>query len=156
MENNLSQERLEELLDQAVREVTEQTAGVRLCRSGEPPDGDLCTVYISFHKGFHSSLSLCADAALLSRMAQNAMYTDTVSPQDLEDFSKEYFNILCGKIAALLFQATQVAARFSVPSFHRGRYVPEDRLCQFVLTYSGGERQSAQLTHHIPRTQAAP
>ena len=47
MENNLSQERLEELLDQAVREVTEQTAGVRLCRSGEPLDGDLCTVYIT-------------------------------------------------------------------------------------------------------------
>ena len=151
MDTAMTQKELEEMLDRAVREVTEQAAGVQLYQSGDTLGEDLCTVHISFNKGFHTSLSLCADTALLSRMARNTMGEQPLTDQDLEDFGKEYFNILCGKIAAYLFRTTQVAARFSVPDFYHGRYMPKDYRMQFVLTYSDAQQEGAQLIHHIPR-----
>ena len=151
MNTAMSQQELERMLDQAVREVTEQTAGVRLHQSGEALGGEVCTVHISFHKGFHTSLTLCAETELLAQMARNTIGLKDLNSQDLEDFSKEYFNILCGKIAAYLFRTTQVAARFSVPDFYHGRYMPKDYRMQFVLTYSDAQQEGAQLIHHIPR-----
>ena len=152
MNTAMTQEELEKMLDNAVREVTSQAAGVQLHPSGTPLSEDLCTVLISFEKGFHTSLSLYADTALLSRMARN-VFGDGLSPQDLEDFGKEYFNILCGKIAAYLFQTTKVAARFGTPTFYHGRYTPENHQMQFALTYADDQLEGAQLSHHVPRPQ---
>ena len=151
MDTAMTQKELEEMLDQAVREVTEQAAGVRLCRNGSSLGEDLCTVHITFNKGFHTSLSLCADTALLARMARNALGEENLTSRDLEDFGKEYFNILCGKIAAVLFRNTKVPARFSVPSFYHGRYTPEDYRTQFMLTYADEHQEGAQLLHHVPQ-----
>lgn len=151
MNTAMSQQELEQVLDQAVREVTEETAGVKLYQSGAPMSKDLCTVHISFQKGFHTSLTLCAETELLAHMARNTIGLEELSDQDLEDFSKEYFNILCGKIAAILFRATKVPARFSVPSFYRGCYVPEKHRAQMVLTYCDDQKKGAKLTHHVPQ-----
>lgn len=149
MNTAMAQKDLEEMLDRAVREVTKQTAGVQFCCDAGELGEDLCTVHISFNKGFHTSLSLCADTALLVRMAHNFL-EEAPTEQDLEDFCKEYFNVLCGKIAAALFRHTEIPARFSVPKFYRGRYAPEDHRKQFVLTYVDENRHSAHLTHYVP------
>ena len=61
MNTVLTKERLEQILDQALQDVTEQTAGVRLNQGDQPPGEDLCTVHITFDKGFSTSLTLCAD-----------------------------------------------------------------------------------------------
>lgn len=153
MNTAMSQQELAKLLDEAVREVTEQTAGVQLFPSGETPGENLCTVHITFSKGFHTSLSLCADIELLSRMARNALQEEDLTQQDLEDFCKEYFNILCGKIAAILFRTTKVPARFSIPTFYHGRYTPQNQQTQFMLTYADEQKESAQLMHHVPQPQ---
>ncbi len=150
MNTALSQDRLEALLDQAVQEVTELSTGVCLHQDDPVPGGDLCTISISFQKGFHTTLTFCADTALLLRMTQNAFYTDAVTFRDMEDFSKEYFNVLCGRIAALLYETTRTAARFSVPAFYRGQYDPQAHQIQFALNYTDGQQHSAQLIHHIP------
>ncbi len=138
------------MLDQAVRQVTEETASVRLFPSGETLSEDVCTVHITFNKGFSTSLTLCADTKLLLRMARNAFGED-FNAEDLEDFSKEYFNVLCGKIAVYLKKTTNIAARFSVPEFYRGRYAPKDHQRQFVLTYSDDQNKGAQLGHYVPQ-----
>ena len=153
MNTAMSREELEVMLDQAVREVTEQAAGVQLFPSGEQLGKDLCTVHITFSKGFHTSLTLCADTALLDRLARNALGEESLTQQDVEDFGKEYFNILCGKIAAVLFRNTKVPARFSVPAFYHGRYIPEDHRTQFMLTYADEHQEGAQLIHHVPSSQ---
>ena len=151
MNTAMPQQELEQMLDQAVREVTEQTAGVRLHQSGTALGGDVCTVHISFHKGFHTSLTLCAETELLAQMARNTIGLEELNDQDLEDFSKEYFNVLCGKIAVYLKKTTNIAARFSVPEFYRGRYAPKDHQRQFVLTYSDDQNKGAQLGHYVPQ-----
>lgn len=151
MNTALAKEELAQILDQAVQDVTERTAGVRLRQREQSPGEDLCTVQVTFDKGFRTSLTLCADTGLLYRMACNSFHEESVSPEDLEEFSKEYFNVLCGRIAGAMFRATQVPAHFGPPVFYHGRYEPEGREIQFVLTYCdehcGG---GAQLIHHVP------
>lgn len=149
MNTAMTKEELAKVLDQAVQDVTERTAGVRLYQGGQPSGEDLCTVQITFDKGFHTSLILCADTGLLYRMARNSFQEESISFEDLEEFSKEYFNVLCGRIAGAMFQATQVPARFEPPVFYKGRYEPEGEV-QFVLTYSDEYNGGAQLIHHVP------
>ena len=150
MNTAMTMEQLEQVLDQALQDVTERTAGVRLNQGDQPLGEDLCTVHITFDRGFNTSLTLCADTSLLSRMARNSFHEDEVTPDDLEEFSKEYLNVLCGKIAGAMFQATQVSAHFGQPVFYHGRYEPEGQEAQFVLTYSDELREGAQLIHHVP------
>lgn len=149
MNTAMSQKELEDLLDKAVRAVTEQSIGIQLYQGENSLGNDVCTVLVSFNKGFNTSLTLCADTTLLSRMARN-VFGEGFDEQDLEDFSKEYFNVLCGKIAGFLKETTQIAARFSVPIFFRGPYIPEDYKTQFVLTYSDDQHKGVQLIHHVP------
>ena len=150
MDTAMNQEELEEMLDKAVLEVTEKTGGVQLHHDSTPPSGELCTVHITFKKGFHSSLTLCADSSMLARMTSAVVGQERISAQDLEDFSKEYFNVLCGKLTSLLYQATKVPARFSIPAFYKGRFTPEGQHEQFAITYSDDHQEGIQLTHHIP------
>lgn len=92
MNTAMAKEELEKILDQAVQDVTERTAGVRLHQDDQSPGEDLCTVQITFDKGFHTCLTLCADTGLLYRMACNSFHEESVTSEDLEEFSKEYFN----------------------------------------------------------------
>lgn len=151
MDTAIPEKRLREGLDQLIREVTEESAGILLVPGEAAPGDDICTVHIGFRKGFHSSLSLRADTALLTCLAQSMLGVEQVTPQDLEDVAKEYFNVLCGHIAAALYRATRVAARFSVPAFYRGSYSPEGHKEQFVLNYTSGQKGTAQLVHHVPK-----
>lgn len=86
-------------------------------------------------------------------MARNSFQEASVTPEDLEEFSKEYFNVLCGKVAGAMFQATRIPAHFGPPSFCHGRYEPEDKEAQFILTYADEQREGSQLIHHVPRSQ---
>lgn len=152
MNTAMTKEELAGILDQAVQDVTERTAGVRLQQGNQSPGEDLCTVQITFDRGFRTSLTLCADTELLCRMACNSFHEESVSPEDLEEFSKEYFNVLCGRIAGAMYQATKIPAHFDPPEFYHGRYEPEGREVQFVLTYSDDCSGGAQLIHHVPRS----
>nr|WP_325182186.1 hypothetical protein [uncultured Oscillibacter sp.] len=150
MNTAATKQELERILDQALQDVTERTAGVRLHQGNQPLGEDLCTVHITFDKGFGTSLTLCADTSLLARMARNSFHEEAVTPEDVEEFSKEYFNVLCGKIVGAMFQATQVPAHFGAPVFYHGRYEPEGQEAQFILTYADEQREGAQLIHHVP------
>ena len=153
MNTAITKEELAQILDQALQEVTEYTAGVRLRQGEQPPGEDLCTVHITFDKGFSTSLTLCADKSLLARMARNSFHEDEVTPEDLEKFSKEYLNVLCGKVTGAMYRATQIPAHFGQPVFYQGRYEPEGQEVQFILTYSDEHSEGAQLIHHVPSSQ---
>ena len=150
MNTVMTKEELARILDQALQDITEQTAGVRLHQGGQPLGEDLCTVHLTLDTGFSTSLTLCADTSLLARMASNSVHEEAVTPEDLEEFSKEYFNVLCGKVTGAMFQATQIPAHFGQPVFYRGRYEPEEQEVQFILTYSDEHSEGAQLIHHVP------
>lgn len=150
MNTAMSEERLRELLDRTTREVTQRCAGIQLVEGGNGPEGEIWTVHIGFYRGFHSSLSLRADRGLLTRLAQSILRKETVTPRDLEDVTKEYFNVLCGHIARAVYQTTQVVSRFGVPTFYPGCFSPPGQREQFALNYADDRNGAAQLVHHIP------
>lgn len=149
MNTVMPQESLREIFDQAVRQVTKDAAGIQLYQGDLPPDGEVCTLHAVFENGVRSSVSMCADKALFVRLTQRMMRTETVTPQDVEDFAKEYFNALCGRIASVLYRPTKVASRFGIPSFHWGRYQPEGHREHFTLTYFSDQNEGTQLIHHV-------
>lgn len=151
MDAAVTSETLAQILDQALQDVTERTAGVRLNQGEHLLGEDLCTVHITFDQGFDTSLTLCADTGLLARMARNSFHEEAVTPEDVEEFSKEYLNVLCGKVTGAIHQATHAAVHFGVPTFYHGRYEPEGQEAQFVLTYIDEHSEGAQLIHHQVR-----
>lgn len=152
MDRALSREDLSVLLDQVTREIT-QEAGIILSSSDSFQDGmngDICTVYTTFNRGMDTSLSLYADMSVFTRLARGIMQTDELTPQDVEDVAKEYFNVLCGHVLSRLFQETRLPARFSVPSFCRGLYVMKDSENHIILDYIGDQGEQVRLIHHTP------
>lgn len=150
----MSDDKLRSIFDLAVREVTEKLAGIRLYEESAAPVGkDSCTVHATFANGFSSSLVLCADTAMFIRLTQSMLQEEKVTDQDVEDFSKEYFNVLCGHIASRLFQATKIASRFGIPEFHAGCYQPADKKEQFTICYSSDKNESSCLGHFTPKTE---
>ncbi len=148
MDTIMQRERLAGIFDQVVRDIIQREAGIVLHSSDTDLEGELCTVYTTFDKGYHTSLSLCAEKSMFIRLTRRMMEKEDVSPREVELFAKEFFNVLCGHIATQLYQITKVPARFHVPAFCQGRYMPEDRMSHIVLTYSSDENESAQLVHH--------
>lgn len=148
MNTVISQEVLDTIFDEVTRQITETVAGIRLCRGNAVPSGEVCTVYAAFERGFRSSISLCAETSVFTRLTQNIMQNTQVTPQDVEDFTKEYFNILCGHVASRLFQVTKIASRFEIPSFHFGHYQPETHQDQFIINYTSDKNECVLLTHH--------
>lgn len=147
----IPQKELKEIFDQTTRSVTEQAAGIILNQGDDLPAGELYTVYTTFERGFDMRVAFCAEAALLIRLTKYMMQADEVTRQDMEDFTKEYFNMLCGQIASRLFQVTKVASRFGIPCFCQGRYVPGDEGEHFVISYISDGNENAQLIHHLPK-----
>lgn len=156
MDAMLSRKELEAVFDPITRDVTRRTAGIELYRGNTPPAGELYTVCTAFERGFAFSLSLCAEASLFFRLTRRMMGREDISFQDVEDFAKEYFNVLCGNIAVRLFQATQVASRFAVPVFCAGRYQPDGYRDHLILSYTSDENENAQLIHYSPIGQRRP
>ena len=150
VETVLSQEELIEIFDQIMKEVTEKVSGIQLYEGAIPFGDKLSTVYAVFERGFQFGLSLCVDTALFIRLTQNIMEEEEVTPQDVADFSKEYFNVVCGNIASKLFQATKVGCRFNIPAFYPVRYEPEERQNRLIMRYYTDQNESAQLTYYMP------
>ena len=141
---------MQDLFDQVTKEVTEKVGGIRLYEGESSLEEDSCTVYAAFARGFHSSLALCADTVMFTRLAQSMLQAEEVTQQDVEDFTKEYFNVLCGHIASRLFQVTKVASRFGIPEFYTGRYQPENQREQFAICYSSDKNEGARLSYFAP------
>lgn len=148
MDTILPPEHLRTIYDQSIRLVTKQTAGILLNQEEIILHDDVCTVYTLFDKNVHSSLAMCADLGLFTRLTQRMMQSEKVSAQDIEDFTKEYFNILCGHIAVALFRDTKAAARFQIPEFHSGRYQPDNRRVCLELAFRSDQNEGARLIHY--------
>lgn len=139
-------ENLVDVLNQCMREITSRFAGIDLLEQNGSLSNDICTVHTVLEGQHRAALLLCADTALLVKLAQNIMHSESVTQQDIEDVATEYFNVVCGRIAAGLFRSANISSRFQTPHFRAGRYVPEELTdCRCVLHYTDGNNQNAQL-----------
>ena len=147
----LTQNEILDILDRAMQDITNRMARIYPCKQNVAPSGDVCTVCTTFEGGYNADLILYMDPALLTKLTQTTMQEETVSLQDIEDFMKEYFNVICGHIVARLFQAAHISSRFCIPRFYSGLHLPDGAgsLC-CVLSYVSGSNERAQLIHQLP------
>lgn len=139
---------LQSILNCSMQDITSRFAGIQLQEEKTALSDDICTVHTVLEGGPPAALLLCADTALLTRLAKIIMHRDAVTPRDIEDVATEYFNIICGRIAAGIFQVAHIPSRFQSPSFRTGLYLPEsdpDRQC--VLNYTSGDNEGAHLIY---------
>lgn len=139
---------LEAVFDRVFRDITQRTAGIRLYEGREEPSGTICTVYAEFRRAFQTSLSMCAEAAMFARLTRHMMRREEVTRENIEDFSKEYFNILCGHIASRLYEEIHVAPWFTPPSFYYGHFRPCGRGTHFALRYTSDAKDNMLLVHY--------
>ena len=147
----ISQREIRDILDQVMREITSRMTEIYPCKGESVLSNDICTVHTTFEGGYSATLTMCVDTALLTRLTRQAIEEEEVSPQDIEDFAKEYFNVICGNIVNKVFQLAHVASRFHIPSFCVGRRAPsEEGRCRCVLNYTSSRNEGAQLIHEPP------
>ena len=142
----LIQQDLHNVLNHSMQDITSRFAGIQLSEQDVVLSDDICTVHTIFEGNHQAALLLHADTALMTRLTQNILRRETVTQQDIADAATEYFNIVCGRIVAGLFQSNHISSRFQIPRFHTGRYLPENGTsCRCVLNYRGGRNQSIRL-----------
>lgn len=150
--NSLSQQQIMEIMDRVMKDITNRMDDIQ--RSSEDSiffSENVCSIHTKFEGGYQATLSLSIDTSLLVRLAQNVLQEEDIKPEDLEDFAKEYFNVICGQIAAKLFQTAHISSRFQIPVFSTGRYSSDEKaLSQEVLNYTNNRNEGAQLIHQAP------
>lgn len=146
----LTQAEIQNVLDQVMQDMTKRIGGICLCKRDTVLSSDMCTIYTTFEGSYRGALILCADTAFWARLARYVMQEDTVDPNDFEDLAKEYFNVVCGQIAAGLYRISHSPSRFRIPVFYMGRYIPiEDDGTQNVINYASDQNEGAQLIHQL-------
>lgn len=146
--NPCVEQKLQAILGGSLQDTTIRFAGIQIWEDVAAPSDDICTVHTILESSCPAALLLHADRALLVRLARAIMHQNDLSPQDVADVATEYFNIVCGRVVAGLFEAAHVSACFHSPCFQCGRYLPEtDSTCRCILNYSGGENERMQLIY---------
>ena len=134
------------VLDRSMQDITKRFAGIQLMKDDVGLSENVCTVHTVLEGEHRAALLLHADMALLVRLAQNVMKQETVTSQDIEDVATEYFNVLCGRVAAGFFQIAHIPSRFQTPRFRPGKFIPESKSsCRHILTYNSEKDGSMQL-----------
>lgn len=143
-----SQQELQDVLNRSMQETTSRFAGIQLVEKNVELSNDTCTIYTVLEGEERAVLLLCADIALLTRLARNIMHLEQITQQDIEDVAMEYFNVVCGCVVAGIFQMAHSPLWFQVPNFHFGHYLPQVSVTsQCVLNYDSREGERVQLVY---------
>lgn len=150
--SKLSQQQVLEIIDRVMKDITNGMDEFQLSSQDSLLlSENVCSIRTKFEGGYHATLTLSVDTPLLMRLAKQVMELDDLTPDIVEDFAKEYFNVICGHIAAKLFQTANISSRFQIPVFSTGPYIPEeDFLSQEILSYINDRNEGAQLIHWEP------
>lgn len=147
----LTQNEILDIVDTAMQDITNRMDRIYPCQQGINLSNDTCTVCTTFEGGYDADLILYMDTALLCRLTKHALQEESVSLQDIEEFSKEYFNVICGHIVSRIFRAAHIASRFSIPRFYPGQHaLSQNAASCHVLSYVSGNNEGAQLIHQLP------
>lgn len=115
----LDQATLHSLISKVIVKITQQVAKIELtdCNAMPYDESKLCSVQTMLDGLYHEKWEFCAEREFFHRMTENMMETKSNDPTDLEEYSKEFFNVLCGHLVAEIFRYTKVPTHFEVPSF---------------------------------------
>ena len=140
----------QDILDRVIKDITQNMASIKLYKKDKALSSEICIAKTKFEGGFNATIILCADVSLIIRLAQHVLQEENISTQDIEDFTKEYLNIICGQIVNIIFQTSHIVSRFSIPDIYTDFNLSEDFIDnRFVLNYTSCCNDGIKLIHQI-------
>lgn len=129
------EETLQQLIDDVIKQMFWEIAKIKLCHCeySDISPKDLCTVYTTFSGGYQIRFAFCAERAMMKRITENISEEIVTDPEDIEEYMKEFLNIICGRLVASIFKETKTSARFHSPYFTEGYYIPADNGCDNAI-----------------------
>lgn len=83
---------------------------------------DVASFSVRTSGGFRISLVLCAQLKVLREITKRMKRQDEVTSGDVEIYSGEYFNIVCGVFLSHVNNTQHTKTRFNIPCFTEGFY----------------------------------
>jgi hypothetical protein len=113
-------ESIQELMDEVVKDITKRMAGIDLERASTdalPSDGKVSALIaeVSGTDGF--TLVYNAEDALLREIAQKMKRKPVEDMDEVGEYTREYFNVICGHVISQLNRKTQSTLRFALPQY---------------------------------------
>lgn len=125
--NSLTTAELQHILNFVMLDTTQRMANLTVHEEAATLSQDTYTIQTAFEGGCSANILLCADVSFLHRLAQSILQMETVSSQDIEDVTMEYFNVICGQVVAKTYERTRKPARFQLPKLKKGQHLPSAR-----------------------------
>ena len=101
------------LAAQLVCEVAEQMGDIRLSRvphSAETAEREVDAVCALIGGDYDISIQLCAERVLFVRFARN-MLGEEPNEEDVREYAREFFNVICGRFISELINRADVKAK---------------------------------------------
>lgn len=116
-----------ETLDTAFKEITKKIGKIEIystdtARFNEEDSKSLIINTIGVYK---FTLVLYSELNVLHTITKNMKRGKPVEPPEIPIYTKEYFNIFCGRAITVINNATKSSLRFSVPNFIDGVYLDD-------------------------------
>ena len=127
-------------IEEILRNVLHETADISMHHCHQRWDEqkieerEMYTVYTSFHGAYQARFAFCAELDIMKRITEYMLGEKDSSLEDMIESVKEFVNIICGHIVGAIFKRTKVAARFHVPDFAKGIYIPNRENQDFIVT----------------------
>lgn len=115
-------ESMQELLDDVIVSMTKRMAGIDMERTSAsclPDEGEVSAVITEITGTDGFTLVYHADNALLLEIAQKMKRRPVEDADEVGEYTREYFNIICGHMISQLNRREKSSLRFSMP-----RYLP--------------------------------
>lgn len=147
--------------DALVCQLMEECAGIRLAQQeASQALEQFAEVYTEVDGTYHALLTFRAEWPLFRQLTENMLGEPISEPDDVEEYTKEFFNVLCGRLVSEIFILTKSPARFYPPCFLlEACEIPCDEgAFTSVLSYRDEEGDRAELrwtsTKHLPACTA--
>ena len=104
--------------------ITKRIADLELVPAERVPleASDVASFSVRTSGGFRISLVLCAQLDVLREITRRMKRRDVVTSGDVEIYSGEYFNIVCGVFLSHVNNTQHTRTRFNIPCFTEGFY----------------------------------
>lgn len=123
----IKEESLQPLINETIEDLFWDIAKIRLrrCEHCDKLSEELCSVYTTFSGGYQIRFVFCAELGMMKRIAENIAEEPVDDKEYIEEYMKEFLNIICGHVVASVFRKTKKTARFHCPCFEGRLYIPE-------------------------------
>lgn len=150
---------IQEIVNNAVTDITLRVAGIDLknrTEKGFDETHKISTLSVVAVGNCKITIVYNAEDRLLQTIAEKMKRGPVEEDEEIEMYTKEYFNILVGHIVSCINRRTKSSMRFTIPSFSRGVYsIGDDQEGFLEICYESDNGDARMQSVYIDQEQMA-